>query len=86
MTAQLQPLDHALIAVLRNKFKRWLNLEMAKDEGVPPKFAKICEMTEILYGMRPEIGKYCWNNTIFKGKDEVEVPEEIVTSFVEVQE
>ena len=43
-------------------------------------------MTEILYGMRPEIGKYCWNNTIFKGKDEVEVPEEIVTSYVEVQE
>ena len=66
MTAQLQPLDHALIAVLKNKFKRWLNLEMAKDEGVSPKFAKICEMTEILYGMRPEIGKYCWNNTIFK--------------------
>ena len=40
MTAQLQPLDHALIAVLKNKFKRWLNLEMAKDEGVSPKFVK----------------------------------------------
>ena len=43
-------------------------------------------MTEIFYGMRPEIGKCCWNNTIFKGQDEVGVPEEIVTSYVEVQE
>ena len=36
--------------------------------------------------MRPGIGRYGWDNTIFKGDDELEIPEEIIISHVGVQE
>ena len=36
--------------------------------------------------MRPEIGKYCWDATIFKGPEEAEEPEEMVNSRAEIQE
>ena len=39
-----------------------------------------------MYSMRPEVGKYCWDKTIFKGKEELEEPEEMVNSQVEVEE
>ena len=45
------------------------------------------QMAEILYSIRPEVGKFCWDDTIFRGRnDEPEVPEEIITSHAEVQE
>ena len=44
-------------------------------------------MAEILYSIRPEVGKYCWDDTIFRGRNDVpEVPEEIIASHAEVQE
>ena len=37
--------------------------------------------------MRPEIGKYCWGNkTIFRDEKELDVPEEMIESNVELQE
>ena len=73
--------------MLKNKYKRWLNLELFKAEGGPSKFEKIKQMAEILYSIRPEVGRFCWDDTIFRGKnDEPEVPEEIIASHAEVQE
>ena len=73
--------------MLKNRFKRWLNLELFKGEGGPSKFEKIKQMVEILYSIRPEVGRFCWNDTIFRGRnDEPEMPEEIIESHVEVQE
>ena len=43
-------------------------------------------MVEILYSIRPEVGRFCWDNTIYKGQDEVEIPPEITASHVEAQE
>ena len=38
--------------------------------------------------MRPEIGKYCWDKTIFRDQNELirDVPEEMMESDVEFQE
>ena len=41
-------------------------------------------MVEILHSIRPEVGKFCWDDTIFKGQNDV--PEEVIASHVEVQE
>ena len=43
-------------------------------------------MVEILYSIRPEVGRFCWDNTIYKGQDELEIPPEIIASHVEAQE
>ena len=44
-------------------------------------------MVEILHSIRPEVGRFCWDDTIFRGRNDVpEVPEEIIASHVEVQE
>ena len=73
--------------MLNNKYKRWLNLELLKAEGGPSKFEKIKQMVEILYSIRPEVGRFCWDDTIFRVRDdEPEVPEEIIASQAEVQE
>ena len=40
MTDKLQPLDNCIIAVLKNKYKKWLNLELFKNERLS-KFDKI---------------------------------------------
>ena len=73
--------------MLKNKYKRWLNLELFKAEGGPSKFEKIKEVVEILHSIRPEVGRFCWDDTIFRGRNnEPEVPEEILSSHVEVQE
>ena len=82
MTDKLQPLDNNIIAVLKNQYKKGLNL----DGAIPVKFDKIQKMTEILYSMRPEIGKYCWNKTIFLRNEELEEPEEMIYSNGEVKE
>ena len=66
--------------------KRWLKLELFKAES-PSKFEKIKQMVEILHSIRPEVGKFCWDDTIFKGQNDVpEIPEEVIASHVEVQE
>ena len=36
--------------------------------------------------MRPEIGKYCWDVTIFQGKKETEKPQKVIESYVEIEE
>ena len=60
---------------------------MFKAEGGPSKFEKIKEVVEILHSIRPEVGRFCWDDTIFRGRNnEPEVPEEILSSHVEVQE
>ena len=60
---------------------------MFKAEGGPSKFENIKQMVEILHSIRPEVGRFCWDDTIFRGRnDEPEVPEEIITSQAEVQE
>ena len=34
-----------------------------------------------------EVGRFCWDDTIFKGQNDVpEIPEEVIASHVEVQE
>ena len=43
-------------------------------------------MAEILYFIRPEIGKYCWDSTIFRESEDLDVPEEMTGSRVEVEE
>ena len=85
MTDKLQSLDHNIIAVLKNKYKKWLNLESFKAEGNLSKFAKIKQMADILYSIRPAIGIYCWDNTIFKENNEPMVPEEIISSHIEAK-
>ena len=60
--------------------KRWLNLEIFNSEQMPSKFDKVKKFR------RPEIGKYCWDATIFKGPEEAEEPEEMVNSRAEIQE
>ena len=77
MTDKLQPLDNNIIAVLKNQYKKWLNLELFTKEEIPSKFDKIKKMTEILYSIRPEIGKYCWDSTIFRENEHLDVPEEM---------
>ena len=86
MTDKLQPLDNNYIAVLKNIYKRWLNLEIFKNEGFPSKFDKIKKISEIMYSIRPEVGKYCWDVTIFKGEEGLEEPEEMVDSQIEIEE
>ena len=70
--------------MLKNKYKRRLNLELFKAEGGPSKFEKNKQMVEIFHSIRPEVGKFCWDDTIFKGQNDV--PEEVIASHVEVQE
>ena len=41
-------------------------------------------MAGILYSIRPEVGRFCWDDTIFRGKNDE--PEEIIASHAEVQE
>ena len=53
---------------------------------MPSKFDKVRKISEIVHSMRPEIGKYCWDATIYKGDEEVEKPEEMVNSRAEIQE
>ena len=36
--------------------------------------------------MRPQIGKYCWDVTVYKGNEDAEEPEEMINSRVEIQE
>ena len=36
--------------------------------------------------MRPKIGTYCWDKTIFRYEKELDVPEEMIESNVEFQE
>ena len=36
--------------------------------------------------MLPEIGKYCWDVTVYKGNEDAEEPEEMIHSRVEIQE
>ena len=61
--------------------------ELFKAEGGPSKLEKIKQMVEILYSIRPEVGKYCWDEMIFRGRNDVpRVPEEIIASQAEVQE
>ena len=36
--------------------------------------------------MRPGIGKYCWDKTVFKGNEEPEKPEEITNAQIEIEE
>ena len=43
-------------------------------------------MVDILYSMRPSIGRDCWDCTIYKGQNELEIPPEIIASHVEAQE
>ena len=86
LTDKLQPLDSAFIACLKNVYKRWLNLEIFNSEQMPSKFDKVKKNSEIAYSMRPEIGKYCWDATIFKGPEEAEEPEEMVNSRAEIRE
>lgn len=86
MTDKLQPLDHNIIAVVKNIYKKWLNLELYKTENTPSRFEKIKKITEILYSLRPEIGKYCWDKTIFKGNEEPKKPEEIIIAKEEIAE
>ena len=48
-------------------------------------------MAEIVYSMRPDIGKYCWDKTLFQDENELiwDVPEEMIESkldYVEFQE
>ena len=45
-------------------------------------------MAEIVYSLRPEIGKYCWDKTIFRDEKELiwDLPEEMIESNVEFQE
>ena len=43
-------------------------------------------MVEILYSIRPEVGRFCWDCKIYKGQDELEIPPEIIASHVEAQE
>ena len=78
MTDKLQPLDNNIIAVLKNVYKKWLNLEIFKTEKVPLKFEKIKKNREIFHDMRPGIGKYCWDTTIFKKNEVPEEAEEMV--------
>ena len=40
MTDKLQPLDNNIIAVLKNVYKKWLNMEIFKREKMPLKFEK----------------------------------------------
>ena len=86
LTDKLQPLDAAFIACLKNVYKRWLNLEIYKSEEMPSKFEKIRRISEILHTMWPQIGKYCWDVTVYKGNEDAEEPEEMIHSRVEIQE
>ena len=36
--------------------------------------------------MRPEVGKICWDSTIYKGNGEAEEPEEMINARVEIQD
>ena len=72
ITDNLQPLDSAFIACLKNVYKRWLNLEIFNSEQMPSKFDKIKRISEIFHSMLPEIGKYCWDATVYKENEEAE--------------
>ena len=72
------------IACVKNVYKKWLNLELYKNPIVSSKFKKIEKLAEIVYSMRPEIGKYCWDKTIFRDEKELiwDVPEVMIESNV----
>ena len=82
----MKPSDSAYIACVKNVYKKWLNLELYKNPIVPTKFKKIEKLAEIVYSMRPEIGKYCWDKTIFRDEKELDIPEEMIESNVEFHE
>ena len=85
MTNKIQPLDVSYIAVLKNIYKKWINNQIVETNKIPPKFEKIEKISQIIYSLRPEIGLYCCNKTIFMGNEELEQPEEIADSQVEIQ-
>ena len=39
-----------------------------------------------LYSIRPEVGQFCWNNTIFRRNGQIDEPEEMHNSHYEVGE
>ena len=39
-----------------------------------------------MHSLRPQIGKYCWDVTIFKGHEEPEAPTEMENSLAEIEE
>ena len=53
---------------------------------MPTRYEKIEKYSEIIYSMRPGIGKYAWDETIFKNEDETHEPIEVVDSQVEIEE
>ena len=61
-------------------------MEIFKKDEIPTKFDKIKKMAEILYSIRPEIIKYYWDSTIFRESEDLDVPEELTGSRVEVEE
>ena len=67
---------------LENNYSR---MELFTKDEIPSKFDKIKKMTEILYSIRPEIGKYCWDSTIFRDNEHLDVPEEMTRSRVQVE-
>ena len=53
---------------------------------MPTRYEKIEKYSEIIYSMRPRIGKYAWDQTIFKNEDETHEPIEVIESQVEIEE
>ena len=52
---------------------------------MPSKIEKIEKLSEIIYGMRPEVGQYCWNATLSEKKINAESPLEISSAQNELE-
>ena len=78
----MKPFGQCIYCLCKKCLLKWLNLELYKNPIVPSKFKKIEKWAEIVYLMRPEIGKYCCDKTIFRDEKELDVPEEMIESNV----
>ena len=83
-----KPLDAGYIACMKSAYRSWLNKKLFLDgkspengekgiSGMPQKIEKIEKVTELIYGMRPEVGLYCWNATLTEKTTDSESPIEI---------
>ena len=91
-----KPLDAGYIACIKSAYRSWLNKKLFLDgkspengekgiSGMPQKIEKIEKVTELIYGMRPEVSLYCWNATLTEKTTDSESPIEISAAQNELQ-
>ena len=79
-----KPLDSSFIAVVKSKYRRWINLKIYA-EGIPNKFSKITRIVEIAHEVPLKVGKRCWRVSLFPEDEIPEMPQEVLEAQEEIE-